>query len=141
MTRSLSKNWPFSNRKHFCNKKWSLSSIDENFPVFLHLSTILSKNWPFLVTKLTILRGIKFSYSCNDPFLQKIDLLDSFFGFGVSSNDVILLSPELECPDTSSDTKFEFDEFESDTLPESVDDRVGWVPLESDWLESTKVVN
>ena len=53
------------------------------------------------------------------------NLLDSFFGFGVSSNDVILLSPELECPDTSSDTKFEFDEFESDTLPESVDDRVG----------------
>ena len=68
-------------------------------------------------------------------------LLDSFFGFAVSSNDVILLSPELECPETSSDTKFEFDEFESDTLPESVDDRVGWVPLESDWLESTKVVN
>ena len=54
----------------------------------------------------------------------------------------MLLSPELECPDViSSDTKFEFDEFESDTLPESVDDRVGWVPLESDWLESTKVVN
>ena len=73
--------------------------------------------------KLTILWKIKFSFS--DPFLRKIDLLDSFFGFGVSSNDVILLSPELECPDTSSDTKFEFDEFESDTLPESVDDRVG----------------
>ena len=74
---------------------------------------------------MTILWGIKFFHLRKDPFLPKIDLLDSFFGFGVSSNDVILLSPELECPDTSSDTKFEFDEFESDTLPESVDDRVG----------------
>ena len=84
----------------------------------------------------------KLTFFDKKTFVQnRFNLLDSFFGFGVSSNDVILLSPELECPDTSSDTKFEFDEFESDTLPESVDDRVGWVPLESDWLESTKVVN
>ena len=68
----------------------------------------------------------KLTFFGKKTFVQnRFNLLDSFFGFGVSSNDVILLSPELECPDTSSDTKFEFDEFESDTLPESVDDRVG----------------
>ena len=102
---------------HLENRKWS----------FYAKRNFLIKNWPFSVKKACV--------------QNRFNLLDSFFGFGVSSNDVILLSPELECPDTSSDTKFEFDEFESDTLPESVDDRVGWVPLESDWLESTKVVN